>query len=146
MMYAPSLMVCLLTQQAIFCCAIIDSKAMMQSISGSTMSIESSNSLYLLGQGACVKKLSGKAKLEDSRATKQIVALLSAPLEKYSNIVTALELSNYPRVMDYLDNATTKVMAVVIIQSIMKNTTCISTSDKVIFQAMMLLLYILLSN
>ncbi|AQK62287.1 Vacuolar protein sorting-associated protein 35B [Zea mays] len=81
--------------------------------------------------GACVKKLSGKAKLEDSRATKQIVALLSAPLEKYSNIVTALELSNYPRVMDYLDNATTKVMAVVIIQSIMKNTTCISTSDKI---------------
>ncbi|GJN22990.1 hypothetical protein PR202_gb10603 [Eleusine coracana subsp. coracana] len=63
--------------------------------------------------GACVKKLSGKAKLEDSRATKQIVALLSAPLEKYSNIVTALELSNYPRVMDYLDNATTKVMAVI---------------------------------
>nr|CAB3497830.1 unnamed protein product [Digitaria exilis] len=81
--------------------------------------------------GACVKKLSGKAKLEDSRATKQIVALLSAPLEKYSNIVTALELSNYPRVMDYLDTATTKVMAVVIIQSIMKNTTCISTSDKI---------------
>lgn len=94
-------------------------------------------------QGACVKKLSGKEKLEDSRATKQIVALLSAPLEKYSNIVTALELSNYPRVMDYLDNATTKVMALVIIQSIMKNTTCISTSDKVIFH-IMLLLYLLL--
>ena len=90
-------------------------------------------------QGACVKKLSGKEKLEDSRATKQIVALLSAPLEKYSNIVTALELSNYPRVMDYLDNATTKVMALVIIQSIMKNTTCISTSDKVMFHIMLLL-------
>ncbi|KAJ3705531.1 hypothetical protein LUZ61_009236 [Rhynchospora tenuis] len=81
--------------------------------------------------GACVKKLSGKEKLQDSRATKQIVALLSAPLEKYSNIVTALELSNYPKVMDHLDNSTTKVMAVVIIQSIMKNTTCVSTSDKV---------------
>ncbi|KAG8061394.1 hypothetical protein GUJ93_ZPchr0003g18125 [Zizania palustris] len=81
--------------------------------------------------GACVKKLSGNAKLQDSRATKQIVALLSAPLEKYSNVVTALELSNYPRVMDYLDNSTTKVMALVIIQSIMKNTTCISTSDKI---------------
>jgi len=51
-------------------------------------------------KGACVKKLSGKVKLEDSRATKQIVALLSTPLEKYSNIVTALELSNYPRVID----------------------------------------------
>ncbi|XP_058103928.1 vacuolar protein sorting-associated protein 35B-like isoform X2 [Magnolia sinica] len=81
--------------------------------------------------GACVRKLSGKAKLEDSKATKQIVALLSAPLEKYNDIVTALKLSNYPRVMDHLDNGTNKVMAVVIIQSIMKNTTCISTADKV---------------
>lgn len=81
--------------------------------------------------GACVKKLSGKGKLEDSRATKQIVALLSAPLEKYNDIVTALTLSNYPRVMDHLDTATNKVMAVVIIQSIMKNNTCISTADKV---------------
>lgn len=102
--------------------------------------------ILVIGQGACVKKLSGKAKLEDSRATKQIVALLSAPLEKYSNIVTALELSNYPRVMDYLDNATTKVMAVVIIQSIMKNTTCISTSDKVIFHIIVLLCILFLSN
>ncbi|CAD5167323.1 unnamed protein product [Musa acuminata subsp. malaccensis] len=81
--------------------------------------------------GACVKKLSGRAKLEDSRATKQIVALLSAPLEKYNDIGTALKLPNYPRVMDHLDNGTNKVMAVVIIQSIMKNTTCISTADKV---------------
>ncbi|KAL2538154.1 Vacuolar protein sorting-associated protein 35B [Forsythia ovata] len=81
--------------------------------------------------GACVKKLSGKAKLEDSRVTKQVVALLSAPLDKYNDIVTALTLSNYPRVMDHLDAATNKVMAMVIIQSIMKNNTCVSTSDKV---------------
>ncbi|XP_078431095.1 vacuolar protein sorting-associated protein 35B-like [Wolffia australiana] len=81
--------------------------------------------------GACVKKLSGKAKLEDSKATKQIVALLSAPLEKYNDIVTALKLPNYPRMMDHLDNETNKIMAVVVIQSIMKNNTCISTSDKV---------------
>ncbi|KAK1554781.1 hypothetical protein Q3G72_017292 [Acer saccharum] len=81
--------------------------------------------------GACVKKLSSKPKLEDSRATKQVVALLSAPLEKYNDIVTALTLSNYPRVMDFLDNGTNKVMAMVIIQSIMKNSTCISTADKV---------------
>lgn len=82
-------------------------------------------------QGACVKKLSGKAKLEDTKATKQVVALLSAPLEKYSDIVTALTLSNYPRVMDHLDDETNKVMAMVIIQSIMTNNTCISTADKV---------------
>ena len=78
-----------------------------------------------------MKKLSGKPKLEDSRATKQIVALLSAPLEKYNDVVTALTLSNYPLVMDCLDNETNKLMAMVIIQSIMKNNTCISSADKV---------------
>ncbi|KAL0916715.1 hypothetical protein M5K25_014247 [Dendrobium thyrsiflorum] len=81
--------------------------------------------------GACVKKLSGKPKIEDNKATKQIVALLSAPVEKYNDIDTALKLSNYPRIMDHLDNATKKIMAVVIIQSIMKNNTYISTADKV---------------
>ncbi|EOX90791.1 Vacuolar protein sorting-associated protein 35 - like 1 [Theobroma cacao] len=81
--------------------------------------------------GACVRKLSGKGKLEDNKATKQIVALLSAPLEKYNDIVTALKLSNYPRVMEYLDSETNKVMATVIIQSIMKNKTHISTADRV---------------
>ncbi|XVF62211.1 hypothetical protein PTKIN_Ptkin08bG0199200 [Pterospermum kingtungense] len=81
--------------------------------------------------GACVTKLSGKGKLEDNKATKQIVALLSAPLEKYNDIVTALKLSNYPRVMEYLDSETNKVMATVIIQSIMKNKTHISTADRV---------------
>lgn len=81
--------------------------------------------------GACVKKLSGRPKIEDNKATKQIIALLSAPVEKYNDIDTALKLSNFPRVMDHLDNATKKVMAVVIIQSIMKNNTYISTADKV---------------
>lgn len=81
--------------------------------------------------GACVKKLSGRPKIEDNKATKQIVALLSAPVEKYKDIDTALKLSNFPRVMDHLDNATKKVMAVVIVQSIMKNNTYISSADKV---------------
>ncbi|KAH0458659.1 hypothetical protein IEQ34_011473 [Dendrobium chrysotoxum] len=87
--------------------------------------------LDYVDQGACVKKLSGKPKIEDNKATKQIVALLSAPVEKYNDIDTALKLSNYPRIMDHLDNATKKIMAVVIIQSIMKNNTYISTADKV---------------
>ena len=64
---------------------------------------------------------------------KQVVALLSAPLEKYNDIVTALTLSNYPRVMDHLDDGTNKLMAMLIIQSIMKNNSCISTADKVCF-------------
>ncbi|KAL2319185.1 hypothetical protein Fmac_033061 [Flemingia macrophylla] len=81
--------------------------------------------------GSCVKKLSGKPRLDDNRATKQVVALLSAPLDKYNDIVTALTLSNYPRVMDHLDHETNKAMAMVIIQSVMKNNTYISTADKV---------------
>lgn len=80
-----------------------------------------------------MKKLSGKGKIEDNKATKQVVALLSAPLEKYNDVMTALKLSNYPRVMEYLDIPTTKVMATVIIQSIMKNGTHISTSEKVCY-------------
>ncbi|KAF2562667.1 hypothetical protein F2Q70_00016176 [Brassica cretica] len=80
--------------------------------------------------GACVVKLSSGPKLEDARAMKQVVALLSAPLEKYNDIVTAFTLSNYPRVMDHLDDGTNKLMAMLIIQSIMKNNSCISTADK----------------
>ncbi|KAF5753058.1 hypothetical protein HS088_TW01G00976 [Tripterygium wilfordii] len=81
--------------------------------------------------GACVKKLSSKGKIDDSRATKEIVALLSAPLEKYNDIVTTLKLSNYPRVMEYLDSETNKVMATVIIQSVTKNNTNVSSAEKV---------------
>ena len=95
--------------------------------------------MFIFLQGSFVKKLSGKGKIEDSRATKQVVALLSAPLEKYNDIVTALKLSNYPRVMDFLDTGTNKVMATVIIQSIMKNTTHILTSEKVFLYSLFVL-------
>ncbi|CAM6128426.1 unnamed protein product [Calypogeia fissa] len=81
--------------------------------------------------GACVKKLEGRGTVKDAKATKQIVALLSAPLEKYNNVVTMLQLVNYPKVMEHLDYETNKVMAVVIIQSVMKNNTQITTADKV---------------
>lgn len=97
--------------------------------------------MSIFGQGACVKKLSGKGKIEDNKATKQIVALLSAPLEKYNDIVTALKLSNYPRVMEYLDNETNKVMATVIIQSVMKNKTHVSTADKVCNDSLIILFF-----
>lgn len=82
-------------------------------------------------QGACVQKLSGKGKLKDKNATKQIVALLSAPLEMYKDIDTVLKLSNYPRLMEYLDDSTSKEMANVLVQNILKNKTCISTAGKV---------------
>ncbi|XP_010521046.1 PREDICTED: vacuolar protein sorting-associated protein 35A-like, partial [Tarenaya hassleriana] len=81
--------------------------------------------------GSCVKQLSGRGKIDDNHATKQIVTLLSSPLEKYNDVVTALKLTNYPLVMEYLDNETKRVMATVIIQSIMRNNTHIATAEKV---------------
>lgn len=95
-------------------------------------------------QGACVKRLSSKAKLEDNKATKQMVALLSAPLEKYNDVVTALTLSNYPRLLDFLDAENNKIMAMVIVQSIMKNMTCIATADKVLLISYLILIQLLI--
>lgn len=92
------------------------------------------NLIHFFMQGACVEKLSERGKLDDTKATKQIVALLSAPLEKYKDIDTALKLSNYPLVMEFLNDGTNKEMANVIIQNIMKNKTHISTAEKVLFQ------------
>lgn len=92
------------------------------------------NLIHFFMQGACVEKLSERGKLDDTKATKQIVALLSSPLEKYKDIDTALKLSNYPRLMEFLNDGTNKEMANVIIQNIMKNKTHISTAEKVLFQ------------
>ncbi|KAG2254342.1 hypothetical protein Bca4012_057927 [Brassica carinata] len=69
-----------------------------------------------IGKGACVVKLSSVPNREDPRAMKQVVALLSAPLEKYNDIVTALTLSDYSRLMDHLDHGTNEVMAMLINQ------------------------------
>uniref|UniRef100_A0A1J3J294 Vacuolar protein sorting-associated protein 35 n=1 Tax=Noccaea caerulescens TaxID=107243 RepID=A0A1J3J294_NOCCA len=81
--------------------------------------------------GSCVSQLSATGKLCDDKASKQIVAFLSAPLEKYNDVVTILKLTNYPRVMEYLDHETNKAMAIIIIQSILKNNTHIATADEV---------------
>ncbi|XP_010426686.1 PREDICTED: vacuolar protein sorting-associated protein 35C [Camelina sativa] len=81
--------------------------------------------------GSCVTQLSATGKLCDDKAAKQIVAFLSAPLEKYNNVVTILKLTNFPRVMEYLDHETNKAMAIIIVQSVLKNNTHISTADEV---------------
>jgi vacuolar protein sorting-associated protein 35 len=73
-----------------------------------------------------VKILAGQGKIRESKTVKQIVALLSEPLHKYGDVVTVLQLGNYSRVMATLEFETNKVMAVLVIQSILKNGTRIS--------------------
>jgi hypothetical protein len=77
-------------------------------------------------QGSCVKILAGQGKIRESKTVKQIVALLSEPLHKYGDVVTVLQLGHYSRVMATLEFETNKVMAVLVIQSILKNGTRIS--------------------
>jgi vacuolar protein sorting-associated protein 35 len=57
------------------------------------------------------------------------VALLSALLEKYKDVVVVLKLSNYAQVMKHLDYETNKVMAVVLIQSVLSNSTMITVLE-----------------
>ncbi|KAL1199746.1 Vacuolar protein sorting-associated protein 35C [Cardamine amara subsp. amara] len=81
--------------------------------------------------GSCVTQLSATGKLCDDKAAKQIITFLRAPLEKYNSVVTILKLTNYPRVMEYLDHETNKAMAIIIVQSILENSTHIATANEV---------------
>eukprot|EP00850_Spirogloea_muscicola_P001040 SM000004S14910 [mRNA] locus=s4:133208:176671:- [translate_table: standard] len=81
--------------------------------------------------GAMVRYLEGRGKVKDVKATKQLMLLLTSPLEKFSDIVTVLLLENFPRLMDHLDTGTNKIMASVIVQSILKNGTIIQESATV---------------
>lgn len=82
-------------------------------------------------QGLCVKRLEGKGRVKDAKATKQLVLLLSGPLEKYNNVVVLLKLSNYAHVMRHLDHDNNRSMAVVLIQSVLSNYILITEPDKV---------------
>ncbi|KAA6425083.1 MAG: vacuolar sorting-associated 35B-like [Trebouxia sp. A1-2] len=66
----------------------------------------------------------------DPRAEKQVVALLSIPLDTY-DAVTVLGLHNYPSVMSLLSPPTYKQMAVTIVQSMLKAGTLVGSEAKV---------------
>ncbi|KAG0562429.1 hypothetical protein KC19_9G145400 [Ceratodon purpureus] len=81
--------------------------------------------------GLCVKRLEGKGRVKDAKATKQLVLLLSGPLEKYKDVVVLLKLSNYAHVMKHLDDDNNRSMAVVLIQSVLSNYILITEPDEV---------------
>ena len=66
----------------------------------------------------------------DPRGEKQVVALLSIPLETH-DIVTVLGLENYPSVMSLLSPTTCRQMAVTIVKSILDAGTLVSSEAKV---------------
>ncbi|CAI7819063.1 unnamed protein product, partial [Closterium sp. NIES-53] len=82
---------------------------------------------------ACVGILDARRQTKDSPTTKQLVALLSAALDKFGpgGVLTVLQLPHYARVMGHLDHETNKAMAVVIIQNMVKHETAIGDPEKV---------------
>lgn len=73
-------------------------------------------------RAAAAQALSSRNMAADARAEKQLVSLLSIPLESY-DVVTVLGLSRYPSLMGLLQLSTRKEMAVKIVQCILKNDT-----------------------
>ena len=79
---------------------------------------------------AVMQALQKRELSSDPRAEKQIVALLSIPLDTY-DAVTVLGLRNYPSVMSLLSPPTCKQMAVTIVQSILKAGTLVGSEAQV---------------
>ena len=77
-----------------------------------------------------VQALQKRDLASDPRGEKQVVALLSIPLETH-DIVTVLGLQNYPSVMSLLSPATCRQMAVTIVKSILDAGTLVSSEAKV---------------
>jgi hypothetical protein len=64
-----------------------------------------------------------------TQATKQLVNLLTAPLEAY-DVVSVLSLSSYPKLMDVLEHNTRKQMAVTIVRSVLKSGTIVQEVEQ----------------
>lgn len=65
----------------------------------------------------------------DAQATKQLVNLLTAPLDAY-DVVSVLSLSSYPKLMDVLEHNTRKQMAVTIVRSVLKSGTIVQEVEQ----------------
>ena len=79
---------------------------------------------------ANIQALQKRDLASDPRGEKQVVALLSIPLETYDT-VTVLGLHNYPSLMALLSPPTCRQMAVTIVKSILDAGTLVSSETKV---------------
>ena len=64
-----------------------------------------------------------------TQATKQLVNLLTAPLDAY-DVVSVLSLSSYPKLMDVLEHNTRKQMAITIVRSVLKSGTIVQEVEQ----------------
>ncbi|KAI7841140.1 hypothetical protein COHA_005110 [Chlorella ohadii] len=77
----------------------------------------------------CHNALQRRGPITDPRAEKQVVALLSTPLDKY-DVVTVLGLAHYPSVMELLQPRVKREVATKIVQTVLRGGTLISSVDQ----------------
>ena len=68
--------------------------------------------------------------VSDQKGVRQLVALLTVPLDTY-DVVSVLRLSSYPRVMALLQPANYRQMAVTIVRSVLRSRTRVDDVDQV---------------
>ncbi|KAL4440093.1 hypothetical protein ABPG75_003094 [Micractinium tetrahymenae] len=78
----------------------------------------------------CHNALQRRGPIGEPKAEKQVVALLSTPLDKY-DVVTVLGLTHYPSVMELLQPRMKREMATKIVQTLLRSSTHVSGVDKV---------------
>jgi len=89
----------------------------------------------VLGYSASVlnkmKENSSNVDLHAQITVKQILKLLSIPLENYKNVLTVLQLENYPNLISFLSFPNRKKVAVDIVKNAKENATFITDVEKV---------------
>ncbi|XP_077302985.1 vacuolar protein sorting 35 [Arctopsyche grandis] len=73
-----------------------------------------------------------KYKIEfNTNVWKELMRLLKLPVDHYKDILTVIRLGNYSNLLEYLDYAGRKTIAVYLITSVLDNGTLISTQEQV---------------
>lgn len=89
-----------------------------------------------MAQASCAECLAARGGTKDSATTKQLVHLLSTPLDDLpGGVETVLRLEHYAVLMAHLDFDTNRQMAVRTVTSVIKHSTKISTTAEVGIQA-----------
>jgi len=63
---------------------------------------------------------------QNSAAGKQLIKLLSIPLDSFNNIITILKLENYAPLLSFLSYSARKSVAINLVENVLKNDTKIS--------------------
>lgn len=74
---------------------------------------------------------------------KELMRLLKLPVDHYKDILTVIQLENYAPLLDYLDYAGRKTIAVYLITSVLDNGTLISTQEQaiILFEAFQCMIF-----